>query len=104
MGRSWPMLIDACVLFRVTIVGLETIFDFCTCCSALSTRLKSLAENTADRVRAVVSAFVSELRRLNALLMPLEEVSVVPLTSVVLLSEESVPVLPVLEVDVGTPL
>src|ERR1043165_2184272 len=95
---------DACLLFSVTIVGFETIFDFCTCCSALRTKLKSLAENTADNDRFVASLLVRERRLLSTLLTVVVPVSVIPLMMEELLSDARVPVVPVVEVTVGVPL
>src|SRR5688500_2779725 len=85
-------------------VGLETTFVFCNDCNALSTTLKSAAEDTALSARLVPPEFTREPRfsSVEAILLRLEPVSVVPFVCVALL--DSSPVVPVLEVDDGTPL
>jgi len=52
----------ASVLFRVTIVGLETILVWLSVLSALRTRLKSSALNTADARRFCAPVLASDTR------------------------------------------
>src|SRR5688572_9509607 len=85
-------------------VGFETTFVFCSDCSALRTRLKSEAENTALRAREVAPLFSRELRLLIVLpisptVVPVVEL-VVPWVAVFARSPE----VPVEEVEVIAPL
>src|SRR4051812_32354949 len=84
-------------------VGLEMTLVFCSDCSALSTRVKSLAENTAFNERLVPSLLSRELRLLNALFTPSAIVLFVPLLFVVVVPLLSAPVVPVAAVDVTVP-